>query len=332
MNYTDIISNLRKRIFHPVYLLSGEESYYIDEITRFAEQHILSESEKEFDQFVLYGEETEVATIINTCRRFPALGSHLVVIVKEAQQLNKPENLLPYLEKPAPTTLLFLCHKHKKADGRSKMVKTIEKHGVLFESKPLYENQVPGWITKYLKDRNYSIQESTALMLSEYLGTNLSKIVNELNKLFINIPAGAMITGDMIEHYIGISKEYNVFEFQNALGAKDILRANRIAAYFAANPKENHLLMIIPILYHFFVKVMIYHQLKNKSRKDAMAALGVSFNIAENYEKAARNYSLIKCENTIGLLKHYDGRVKGIGNESSTEGELLKEMVYKILH
>jgi DNA polymerase III subunit delta len=332
MNYNDILTNLKKRIFHPVYLLTGEEPYYIDVISDYIENNILNESEREFNQLVLYGRDTDMSSIISNCKRYPMMASHFVVSVREAQELDSFEALESYLEKPLDSTILVISYKYKKFDGRTKLAKKIKEKGVLFESPKIYDNKIPDWITNYLKERSYSIAPKASILLTEFLGTNLGKIVNELDKMLINLRDGAVIDEDVIERNIGISKDYNIFELQRALGQKNILKANMIVKYFAANLKENPLLKVIPILHGYFVKLMIFHQLNDKSQQNVAAALGVHPFVVKEYLEAGRNISFGKLTDIISILREYDLRAKGLNNESTPEGELMREMVYRILH
>lgn len=332
MNYNNIISNLKKRIFHPVYLLCGDEPYYIDVISGYIEENILNESEREFNQLVLYGRDTDMPSIISSCKRYPMMASHFVVSVREAQELNNLNGLEKYLEKPLDSTIIVISYKYKKFDKRTRLAKRIKEKGIFFESPKIYDNKIPDWITNYLKGRSCSITPKASILLSEFLGTNLGKIVNELDKILINLKENALIDEEIIEQNIGISKDYNVFELQRALGQNNILKANMIIRYFAANPKENPLLKVIPILHQYFVKLMICHQVGNKSQQHVAAALGVHPFIAKEYQQASRNISFHKLGEIISILREYDLRAKGLNNESTPEGELMKEMVYKILH
>lgn len=332
MNFQDIILNLKKRIFHPVYLLTGDEPYFIDEISGFIEEHILDENEKEFNQIVLYGRDTDMPSIISQCKRYPMMASHFVVVVREAQELDKLDGLEQYLEHPLQSSILVLCYKYKKFDKRTKLAKKLREKGILFESPRIYDNKIPDWIIGYLKNKSYAITPKASIMLSDFLGTNLGKIVNELDKIIINLKQGDTIDENIIEQNIGISKDFNVFELQKAIGQNNILKANMIIRYFAANPKENPLLKIIPILNQYFVKLMIYHQLKDKSQQNVAAALGVHPFMVKEYQEAAKNLGFGKLSRVISILREYDMRAKGLNNESTPESELMREMVYKILH
>lgn len=332
MNFEEILSNLRKKVYHPVYFLMGDEAYFIDQISNFIANNVLDEAEREFNQSVLYGKDVDVATIISEAKRFPLMGSHTVVIVKEAQHVRKIEGLEPYLNNPLSSTILVLCYKYKTLDKRKKFTKDLANKAVLFESKKLYDNKIPEWIQNYLSKNNYSIQHKASHLLSEYLGADLGKITNELDKLMLIAPKGSEITAELIERNIGISKDFNNFELNNALGMREVLKANLIAKHFASNPKDNPLVVTIGVLFGFFQKTLLYHTLKDKSRNNAAATLKVSPFFVKDYELAARNYPKGKLVKIISYLREYDLKSKGVDNVSMSEGELLKELIYKILH
>ncbi len=333
MTFEQITADINRKIYHPVYLLHGEEPYFIDAITDLIEKTVLTETEREFNQTIVYGRDIEIGSIIDMARRFPMMANYQVVIVKEAQELEKKiEDLQPYIDRIQPSTILVLAYKYKKFDKRKTLAKSIEKKGVLFESAKLYDNQVPSWINEQIKAKGFAIRPEATQMLAEYLGTDLSRISNEIEKLLINLPAGSTIDGTIIERNIGISKDYNVFELQNALGTKDIKKANRIINYFAANTKQNPTIMVVTVLFGFFMKLMIYHQLTDKSRNNAASALSVNPFFVKDYITAAENYSFRKLRAIIGLLREYDLRLKGINNGSTDESELLRELIFKILH
>ncbi len=330
--YKEILNNLKKKIYSPVYLLSGEESYFIDKISDFIEENVLTEEEKAFNLSILYGNETDVNSITAIARRFPMASSHNVVIVKEAQSLKKIEDLKSYFDDPLESTLLVINYKHKKLDKRKGFVKTAKQKWVFFESPHIYENKIPGWIKEYLAEKQYTISPKAAFLLVEYLGTDLEKIANELDKLIINLKEGEEITDKLIEEYIGISKDYNVFELQNALGQKDVIKANRIINYFAANPKEAPLVRNVFLLYLYFSKLLIYKQLKDKSARNVASSLKIHPFFVKDYVQAANRYSSGKLIDIISLLREYDLKAKGVNNLNAPEGELYKELIFKILH
>lgn len=330
--FNDIIGKLKKRIYEPVYFLTGEEPYFIDEIASFIENNVLTDEEKEFNQHVVYGRDTDILTIVSLCRRYPIMASHVVVSIREAQELDSLNNFESYIEKPVPSTILVMSYKHKKLDGRMKIARLIKEKTAYFESKQLTDDKVATWIMQYLGEKNMYVTITSAQTLADHLGNELGVVVNELNKLLINLKPGSTITEDHIEKYIGISKNFNVFEFQKALGAKNVYRSFHIARYLAANPKENHILKIIPIIYQFFSKLLVYHQLTDKSDANAAKALGVNPYFLKDYRTAAQNYTPQKLYSIIRMLRKYDLRSKGLGNESTDTASLLNEMVFYILH
>lgn len=348
MTYKEILSDIEKKLFHPVYFFCGEEPFYIDMLTNAIEKGVLDETEREFNQFVFYGRENNLASILDAAYRFPMMANYQVIIVKEAQDLKdlvprakekgkskddeKEHLLVSYLEKPQKTTVLVFCYKYKTLDMRTSLAKKMAKSGVLFESKKLYDNQVPAWIENYLKDKGVVIGHKALALLAEYLGNDLSKISNELNKLMINIKPPTEITVDDIEQNIGISKDYNVFELNNALGAKDAGKAMRIIDYFASNTKDNPFVVSMGALYGYFSKLLIYHTLKDKSPNSVAASLGVSPFFVKDYISAGRLYSMPSLQKAIHILKEYDLKSKGVGNISMDEGELYKELILKLIH
>lgn len=333
LTYEDIISDLKKRIFKPVYFLAGDEPYYIDLITDYIEDKILSESEKPFNQIVIYGEDTTVTGIIETARRFPMMSSHQVIIVKEAQVLKKLDELVSYLEKPLMSTILVFNYKYKSIDKRTKLYKMLENQGVCFESMRLRDYQVPPWIERYLMLKGIKINPDASAMLTEFLGTDLHKIVNELDKLLITMPAGKpLITAALVDKNIGISKDYNNFELQKALGERNILKANMIVSYFADNPKDNPLTLTVASVFSYFTKLLTYHYLPDKSKNNVASALKVNPYFVRDYEVSASKYNISKTVRIISLLRIYDMKMKGFGDAGTEPGDLLKELVYKILH
>jgi len=331
--YEEIISDLKKRIFKPVYFLAGEEPYYIDLIVDYIEDKILPEAEKAFNQIIIYGDDTNIAAIIDTARRFPMMASHQVVIVKEAQSLKKIEDLAIYLEKPLLSTILVFSYKYKTIDKRTKLYKAIESHAVYFESPRIRDYLIPAWIERYLMTKGIKTDPSANAMLTEYLGTDLHKIVNELDKLIITLPAGKpVITTSLIEKNIGISKDYNNFELQKAIGEKNILKANMIVHYFANNPKDNPITVSIASLFGFFSKLLTYHYLTDKSKNNVAAVLKVNPFFVNEYETSAKKYNVSKTVQIISLLRTFDMKSKGYGDPGTEPGDLLKELVYRILH
>ncbi|MEA3505157.1 MAG: DNA polymerase III subunit delta [Bacteroidota bacterium] len=332
MTTQEIIGNIKKKIYHPIYLLHGAEPFFIDQISDYIEDNAQEEEFKAFNQTVVYGKDVDISNLISIARQFPMGAPFQVIIVKEAQDIKKIEELERYAEKPANSTILVLCYKHKKPDKRTRFYKFIAKNGVVFEAKKVYDNKIPAWITQYLKERGHEINIKSTHLLNEYLGNDLSKITNELDKLLINIPKGEKITEEDIEKNIGISKDYNIFELQDALARKDVLKANRIINYFKSNPKENPPVKTVTILYSFFIKVFQYHFVTDKADNSVAAKLGVAPFTVRNFRTTAGNYSTKKLSTVMALLLEYDLKAKGVNNISTDGGELIRELVYKILH
>jgi DNA polymerase-3 subunit delta len=333
VTYEEILSDLKNRIFKPVYFLAGEEPYYIDLIIKYIEEKVLPEDEKAFNQIIVYGDDTNIPAIIDTAKRFPMMASHQVLIVKEAQSLKKIEDLCLYLEKPLLSTILVISYKYKTLDKRTKLYKTLENHGSYFESARVRDYLIPAWIEKYLMIKGIKTDPSASAMLTEYLGTDLHKIVNELDKLIITLPAGKpVITTSLIEKNIGISKDYNNFELQKAIGEKNLLKANMIVHYFSNNQKENPITLSIASIFGFFSKLLTYHYLTDKSKNNVAAMLKVNPFFVRDYETSATKYNVSKTLQVISLLRTYDMRSKGYADPGTDPGDLLKELVYKILH
>jgi len=331
--FEEIMSDLRNRIFKPVYFLAGEEPYYIDLITEYIENKILPEEEKAFNQMILYADDTNIASIIDIARKFPMMASHQVLIIREAQSLKKIDDLAIYLEKPLVSTILVFSYKYKTLDKRTKLFKILESHGVYFESVRLRDYQIPGWIDRYLMKLGIKADPSASAMLTEYLGTDLHKIANELDKLIITLPAGKpVITTAIIEQNIGISKDYNNFELQKAVGEKNVLKANMIVHYFANNPRDNPITLSIASLFSFFSKLLLYHYLPDKSKNSTASALKINPFFVKDYESAAARYNARKTVNIISLLRTFDLKSKGFGDPGTEPGDLLSELVYRILH
>ncbi len=332
MTFDDILSNLKKKIYHPIYFLMGDESYFIDQIADYITNNVLTDAEKGFNQHILYGKDTDIDTIITYARRFPMMSSHQVIVVREAQNIKKIEDLEAYAKNPLNSTILVLSYKYKTLDKRKTFSKLIAKSGVLFESKRIYDNQLPDWIKGYLARRNYTIAPQASILLAEYLGTDLSKVSNELEKLIISLPENTQITADHIEKNIGISKDYNIFELQNALGQRNVLKSNQIINYFTANQNANPFPRTISSLYQYFMKILTYHFMEDKSPNTVASKLGVPPFFVKDYITAAKQYPIRKVVEIISTLREFDMKSKGLGNVSSSVGDLQKEMIYKILH
>ena len=333
MEFYKILAELEEKNFSPVYFLEGEEPYYIDVVSDYILENVLTEAEKSFNQTLLYGKDITLDTVLTAARRYPMMAERQVVVVREAQNIRDIEELASYVEKPAPSTLLVLCYKYKTIDKRKKLYKAVQKNGVHMESEPLYENQIPDWIIKYLKTKKLGIEQKAVQMITDHIGNNLQRIVNELDKVIFSAVPGTSVTVDDVEKNIGISKEYNAFEFQKALSTKDIYKANRIVNYFIENEKSNSIQMIVAILVAYFRKILTFHTLENKSNQNEVAQkLGVSPYFVGDYLTAGRNYPLQKAVLVLSLLREYDLRSKGARGGTTENGELLRELTYKILH
>jgi DNA polymerase-3 subunit delta len=292
----------------------------------------LDEADRAFNQIVVYGRDVDVETIANHARSFPMMGERMVVIVKEAQDVKNLENFEPYLDTLPETTLLVFVYKYKKLDKRKTFAKKLDKKGVYFESKKLYDNNIPGWIQGYLKDKGYSIQPKATQMLADYLGTDLHKIANELQKLIISLPKNKSIDDADVERNIGISKDFNVFELQNAIGSRDVLKANRIVNYFGDNTKENPLLVTAINLYSYYTKIMKLHCTQDKSQGNLASVLGVSPFFVKDYLAAARNIPPQMCIRNISILREFDMKSKGYDSGDTSEKDLYREMIFKLMH
>lgn len=334
VTYEEIVRNLKNEVYSPVYFLMGEEDYYIDRISDYLVNHALTETEKEFNLTVLYGADTDIATVINAAKRYPMMSKYQVVVVKEAQHLRNIEELTYYLQKPLASTILVFCYKHGALDRRKKITAEIEKAGVLFESKKLKEAQLPGFISSYLKRKQVEIEPKASEMMAEFVGADLNRMAGELEKLIITLPAGQKrITPELIERNIGISKDYNNFELRNALIAKDVLKANQIVKYFEENPKNNPLQVTLAVLFNFFANLMLAYYAPEKTDQGIAAQLGLrSPWQSKDYMIAMQKYSGVKVMQIIGAIRECDAKSKGIGNPSTSDGELLRSLVYMILH
>ncbi len=334
MEYKELMQSLRQRKYQPVYLLHGEEPYFMDSIAELIEREVLTDAEKSFNQTILYGKDVDSLAVVDTARRYPMMAERQVVILKEAQDMKTLAQLQTYVEKPLTSTILLIVHKHKKLDMRSAFAKALTKTAVIFESKPLYDNQVPDWIRQYTKDAQLQIEPQAVDLLAEYLGTDLGKIANELDKIKINLVAkDAIVTTKTVEQFVGISREYNVFELQKALAQRNILQANKIIQFFARNPKDAPLVVVLSNLYNFFSKLYALYALPNASPDEQVKALGLRSNyFLKEYQAAKNIYPRSKVEQIIALLHEYDMKAKGVGADNALDADLMQEMVYRILH
>ena len=340
MTAAEILKDLKNRKLKPVYLLHGEEPFFIDEISDYIEHEVLSEAERGFNQTVFYGKDTDTIAVLNAAKRYPMMADYQIVLIKEAQDMKWGSDddskkhinpFLAYLENPLKSTVLVFCYKYGKFDKRKKTYKAIEKNGLIFESSPLYDNKIPAFVESFVGAKNYKIQPQASALLAEYLGNDLSKIANELEKLMLNVAAGQEITTQHIQDNIGISKEYNAFELQTALSRRDVLKANRIINYFEANPKLNPFVVVLGTLNNYFTKVLKYQYVQDKSSANLAKELGVSPFFVKDFEQAGRSFNFSKTMQIISYLREYDLKSKGV-NSASDNGELMKELIFKILH
>ncbi|HEX8270310.1 MAG TPA: DNA polymerase III subunit delta [Flavobacterium sp.] len=325
-----IVSDIKSGVIKPLYFLMGEEPYYIDKIADYIEANILSDEEKGFNQTVLYGRDVSLEDIVSTARRYPMMAERQVVIIREAQDLAKTiDKLEAYAENPMPSTVLVLCYKYKTLDRRKKVIKHVEKNGLLFESKKLKDYQISSWMERVLKGRGYAIEPKASILLTEFLGTDLGKISNELDKLQLILPKGSTITPKIIEENIGFSKDFNVFELRKAIGSRNQFKAYQIAKYFADNPKDNPMVMTTSLVFAFFSQLLQYHGLKDRSPKNAASVLKVSPYFLKDYDAALKNYPMKKVSAIVESLRDIDVKSKGVG-ANLTHNDLLREMLVKI--
>ncbi len=330
----DILKELKAKQYRPVYYLMGEEPYYIDLIADYIADNVLTETEKEFNQTVVYGADVDIATVVNTAKRYPMMSEHQVLIVKEAQNIRNMEELSYYLQKPLLSTILVICHKHGVLDRRKKLAAEIEKSGILFEAKKVKDTQLPAFITSYMKRKGVDLEPKAVSMLADFVGTDLSRLTGELEKLIITLPKGhTRITPEQIEHNIGISKDYNNFELRGAIVEKDILKANKIIKYFDENPKTNPIQMTLSLLFGFFSNLMLAYYAPDKSEQGIATFLGLKSPWqSREYLSAMRRYNGVKTMQIIGEIRYADAQSKGVRNSSLGDGDILRELVFKILH
>ncbi len=333
-----ILRDIQAGNYSPIYFLQGEEPYYIDLITNFIEKFALPESAKSFNQVVMYGKDVTMADVINNAKRFPMMSDRQVVIVKEAQNIsdfgkeNANKILEAYIQHPLPSTILVFGYKYKTLDRRKSLAKVIEKQAILVNSAKIYDNKVPGWIKNYIETKGFKITEKAIIMLAENIGNNLERLANEIDKMLINFKVPVEIDDHMIQKYIGISKEYNAFELQRAIMFKDVVKANKIINYFEANPKNNPIIPIIAIIFNFFTKVLIIHHHRNYTEPGVVSLLKINRFFVKEYIVAAQNYPIHKVLANIHFLKTADLQSKGVNNNSVTDGQILKELIFKLMH
>lgn len=335
ITFEEICRDIVAKKFQPIYILMGEEPFFMDRITDLLLENVLAESERDFNQMIMYGSDTDAATIINAARRFPMMSEHQLVVVREAQMVRDIELLANYAKNPLKSTVLVINYKYKTLDGRKALSVATEKTGVLFESKKIPDYKMPGFIVSFMQQRSIGIDQKASQMLSDFLGNDLSRLSKELDKLALILPENGpkRITPELIEQNIGISKEYNNFELIKAIAVKDILKANRIAQYFEKNPKSNPIQMTLPVIFNYFSNLLICYYTKDRSETGLMTALGLrgAFQVRD-YLTGMRNYSAMKVFNLISDIRTTDAKSKGVENSSVSDADLLKELLYKILH
>ncbi len=333
--YESICKDIADRKYAPVYVLMGEEPFFIDQITDLLVDNVLTEEERDFNQSIFYGADADAVSVINAARRFPMMAEHQLIVVKEAQLMRDIELLTAYVKHPLASTVLVINYKYKSLDRRKTLAAAVEKNGILFESKKIPDYKMPGFITGLLQQRSLSIDVKAAQMLSDFLGNDLNRLSKELDKLAIIMAetGSKRVTPELIERNIGISKEYNNFELIKALSAKDVLKANRIAQYFEKNPKNNPLQMTLAVLFNYFSNLLIAYYSKDKSESGLMAAMGLrsAFQL-KDYQMGMKHYSAMKVFLSIGEIRKTDASSKGVDNASVSDADLLKELLYKIMH
>jgi len=332
MDYKSIIRDIENKKFEKIYFLHGEEGYFIDEITKTLIDNVLEDHEKDFNQVLMYGKDSEVLNIVSECKGYPMMSERKLVVLKEAQDLKDFDKLESYIEQPSDQTVFVINYKYKTFDTRKKLAKTAAKNGVMFKSEKVRDYQVAEWIAGYVRSQQYDISSKATIMLAEFLGNDLSRITNELNKLCLLIEKGTTINDIHIEENIGISKDYNPFELTNAIAVRDVPKAFTIVNYFEHNPKAGDLIMIIPTVFNFFSKIMRIHFIQGGSKEAIASALGIHPFVAGQYINAAKVYNAKKIAANIAILHEFDLKAKGIGNSSFTQGDLMREMIFRLLH
>ncbi len=332
MDHKLLLKEIRNKKFEKIYFLHGEEPYFIDVLTKAIQDNALEESERDFNQSILYGKDAEVLSLISELKSYPMMAERRLVILKEAQYFKAIEQLESYLENPSNSTIFVICYKYKTFDARKKTLKNALKNGVVFKSEKVKEYQLAEWIQQYIKTTGYELTSKACMLLIESLGNDLGRIVKELEKLAVLIEKGTIINENHIEENIGISKDYNVFELTNAVANKDNFKALKIVDYFEHNPKAADLVFVISNLFKFFSQIMRIHFLPNKSREAVAQALGVHPFVAGELTNAKNKYDPRKIAANIALIHEYDLKSKGVGNTSATQGELMREMVYQLIH
>lgn len=335
ITHREIVEQIRRQEYKPIYLLMGEEAYYIDRISEYIADNVLTKDEQDFNQTVIYcTRETAVADVINCARRYPMMAKHQVVIVKESQNLLKIDELAVYAQNPMETTILVICYKNGKVDGRKKLIPAVEKVGVVFESPKLKDGMLPQFIADYLRRKQVSIEERACLMMAESVGADLNRMAGELDKLVLALPTGQMrITPDLVEQHVGISKEFNLWELRTAVSNKDVAKVNKIIFYFDQNPKANSPVATVAMLFNFFAQLMLAYYSPDRTERGMMVQLDLRQNWQlREYTTAMRNYTALKTMRIIGKLREADARLKGINRGNLTDADIMHELFFYILH
>lgn len=338
LQFAEVFKKLKNKEFAPVYFLQGDEPYFVDQISDYIEANAMDEGLRSFNQTVLYGKETDLQTILSHAREFPMMAERRVVLVKEAQEIatiNKElgeKSIGTYVQNPQPSTVLVFCYKYKSLDKRKKLFKALEKHAIVLNSAKMYDNQLPDWVKEYVSKKGFSIHLKATQLIVENIGNNLSRISNEIDKMLINFTEKAEISPEHVYKYIGISKEYNVFELQKALAFKNVMKANEIITYFQSDPKSNPIIPIITVLFSFFTKIMLIHHAPDKSERSVASLLKVNPFFVKEYMMAARNYNIAQVIRNVSFIREGDLRSKGIENPSMGDGQILKELIFKLMH
>lgn len=326
-----IIGEWKQGKFKPIYWLEGEEEYFIDKVVDYAEHHILNESETSFNLSVFYGRDAAWADVVNACRRYPMFSEKQVVLLKEAQQMRDIEKLEGYVDNPLPSTIFVVSYKNKKVDGRTKFAKLLKEKAVFISTKKMYENQIPEWTGELVQSKGLSITPKALHLLVDHIGNDLTRITNEIDKLSVNLGKRKSITEEDIEQYVGVSKDFNVFELQSSLARKDLPAAIRIIQYFEANPKAGPIQLILPSLYSFFSKVFMIHGAAGMDEKGIASAIGVNQFFMKDYSQAARAFSYDETEKVLLLLHSYNLKSLGVNSSGAEDASLLKELVIKMI-
>ncbi len=330
MSVTKILSDWKKKSFKPVYWFEGEEDFYIDQLVDAAEHNILTEAEAGFNLSVFYGKDAAWSDVVNACMRYPMFSERQVVILKEAQQMKDIDKLEAYINNPLASTIFVVGHKEKKVDGRSKLAKLLKEKGEVLSTKKMYDNELPGWTQNFIEDKGYQPTQKAVQLLVDHIGNDLSRIANEIDKVILNLGTRKTITDDDIENFVGISKEYNVFELQNAVGKKNLAKALQIVQYFESNPKAAPIQLVLPSLYSYFSKVFMLFGVQGDDKAVA-AQTGINTWFLKDYKATANSYGFEGVQSALLLMHHYNLRSVGVGDVGTEDASLLKEMIYKMM-